>query len=85
MDQAGADIRGFGRFADPAAEILSALSDGPKSGVQLTDELCVRCRPVRPGTLYAALARLESQGLIEAVEGNAGRGRYRLASVDESA
>ena len=65
----GAALAGFGRYAGPATLILSGLADGPKHGYALTKDVegfaGVR---LAPGTLYEALARLESQGMIEALE-----------------
>jgi DNA-binding PadR family transcriptional regulator len=40
---------------------------------------------VSPGTLYEALARLESQGLIEAVESDDRRRPYKLTAVGATA
>ena len=56
----------FGRFAEPSLLILVSLSDGPKHGYAImTDVEQATGRPLGPGTLYAALARLEERGLIE--------------------
>ncbi len=65
----GAGLAGFGRYAGPATLILSSLADGPKHGYALTKDV-EEFAGVRlaPGTLYEALGRLESQGLIEALE-----------------
>ena len=72
----GTGLAGFGRYAGPATLILSSLADGPKHGYALTKDV-EEFAGVRlaPGTLYEALARLESQGLIEALE----RGRPAAA------
>lgn len=65
--------------------ILSSLADGEKHGYALTKDIehfaGVR---VAPGTLYEALARLESQGLIEAVATEDRRRPYRLSAVGAS-
>src|ERR1700691_4354018 len=72
----------LGRYAGPATLILSSLADGPKHGYALTKDV-EEFAGVRlaPGTLYEALARLESQGLIEALEGADRRRAYRLKAV----
>ncbi len=58
----------LGRFAEPALLILVSLSDGPKHGYAImADVEAGTGRPLGPGTLYAALARLEERGLIEAL------------------
>jgi DNA-binding PadR family transcriptional regulator len=78
----GAGLAGFGRYAGPATLILSSLADGPKHGYALTKDV-EEFAGVRlaPGTLYEALARLESQGLIEAVESTDRRRPYRLTAA----
>ena len=79
-DNAG--LAGFGRYAGPATLILSSLADGPKHGYALTKDVesfaGVR---LAPGTLYEALARLESQGMIEALEAHDRRRPYQLTAV----
>ena len=58
----------FGRYAGPATLILSSLADGAKHGYALTKDIETFAGiRLAPGTLYEALSRLESQGLIEAV------------------
>jgi DNA-binding PadR family transcriptional regulator len=75
-------LAGFGRYAGPATLILSSLADGAKHGYALTKDV-EEFAGVRlaPGTLYEALARLESQGLIEALESDDRRRPYRLTAV----
>ncbi len=77
---------GFGRYAGPATLILSSLAEGPKHGYALTKDI-ERFADVRiaPGTLYEALSRLESQGLIESVESDDRRRPYRLTAVGAEA
>jgi DNA-binding PadR family transcriptional regulator len=79
-------LAGFGRYAGPATLILSSLADGPKHGYALTKDV-EEFAGVRlaPGTLYEALARLESQGLIEAIESADRRRPYRLTAVGATA
>jgi DNA-binding PadR family transcriptional regulator len=82
----GGELAGFGRYAGPATLILSSLADGTKHGYALTKDIesfaGVR---LSPGTLYEALARLESQGLIEAVETDDRRRPYKLTAVGATA
>ena len=75
-------LAGFGRYAGPATLILSSLADGAKHGYALTKDV-EEFAGVRlsPGTLYEALARLESQGLIEAVDSDDRRRPYRLTAA----
>ena len=50
----------------------------------MTDVEAGTGRPLGPGTLYAALARLEDRGLIEALEPIDRRRPYRLTAVGET-
>ena len=75
----------LGRFAEPALLILVSLSDGPKHGyASMADVEAGTGRPMGPGTLYAALARLEERGLIEALPPVERRRPYRLTAIGES-
>ena len=72
----------FGRFAEPALLILTSLSDGPKHGYAIMADVEEGTgRPLGPGTLYAALARLEERGLIEALPQEERRRPYRLTAL----
>ena len=72
----------LGRFAEPSLLILVSLSDGPKHGYAImTDVEAGTGRPLGPGTLYAALARLEERGLIEALDPVDRRRPYRLTAI----
>ncbi|MEO8274203.1 MAG: PadR family transcriptional regulator [Chloroflexota bacterium] len=76
----------LGRFAEPSLLILVSLSDGPKHGYAImTDVEAGTGRPLGPGTLYAALARLEERGLIEAMEPEDRRRPYRLTAIGATA
>ena len=75
----------LGRFAEPAMLILVSLSEGPKHGYAImTDVEAGTGRPLGPGTLYAALARLEERGLIEALPPVDRRRPYRLTAIGET-
>ncbi len=78
----GKALSEFGRYAGPATLILASLADGAKHGYALTKDIesfaGVR---LAPGTLYEALARLQGQGLIEAVESHDRRRPYQLTAV----
>jgi DNA-binding PadR family transcriptional regulator len=72
----------LGRFAEPSLYILVSLSDGPKHGyLIMRDVEEMSGRPLGPGTLYGALARLERRGLIEALEAEDRRRPYRLTGA----
>jgi DNA-binding PadR family transcriptional regulator len=72
----------FGRFAEPALLILVSLSSGPKHGYAIMQDVEAETgRPMGPGTLYAALARLEERGLVEPLPPVDRRRPYRLTAV----
>ena len=82
----GSALTGFGRYAGPATLILSSLADGPKHGYALTKDVEEFAGVhLAPGTLYEALARLESQGLIEALEPEERKRPYRLTAAGATA
>jgi DNA-binding PadR family transcriptional regulator len=71
----------LGSFAEPALLILVSLSDGPKHGYAIMVDIeAATGRPMGPGTLYGALARLEERGLIEALPPEDRRRPYRLTA-----
>jgi DNA-binding PadR family transcriptional regulator len=72
----------FGRFAEPSLLILVSLSDGPKHGYAIMQDVEKGSgRPMGAGTLYAALARLEQRGLVEPLPPVDRRRPYRLTAV----
>jgi DNA-binding PadR family transcriptional regulator len=77
------DRRGFGRFAEPARLVLIALRDGPRPASGLYDEVRRLDGPIGPGSLYAAIARLERGRLIESTTIGEGRAAYRLTAGTE--
>lgn len=78
------DTPEFGRFAEPSLLILVSLSDGPKHGYAIMQDVERTGRPMGAGTLYAALARLEEQGLIEPLSPVDRRRPYRLTAIGAS-
>lgn len=62
--------------------MLTSLADGPKHGYAIIADVeqtsGVR---LRPGSLYGALSRLESNGLIEALPAEKRRRPYRLTQA----
>jgi DNA-binding PadR family transcriptional regulator len=82
----GEALVGLGRFADPAVLILSSLAGGDKHGYGLLQDIAQFAGvTLGPGTLYGALARLEHQGLVEALAVDHRRRPYRLTSVGAAA
>jgi DNA-binding PadR family transcriptional regulator len=72
----------LGRFAEPGLLILVSLSEGPKHGYAIMSDIEAGTgRPIGPGTLYGALARLEARGLVEPLAPVDRRRPYRLTAV----
>ena len=70
------------RWADPPLLVLASLAEEPKHGYAITRDIA-QTMGVRlsAGTLYAVIARLESQGLIEALQETDRRRPYRLTEA----
>ncbi len=80
------ELDDFGRFTEPALLILISLADGPKHGYAMIDDIATVAE-IRfgPGTLYGAITRLESRGLIERLDAEDRRNPYRLTGLGEKA
>jgi DNA-binding PadR family transcriptional regulator len=80
------ELDDFGRFTEPALLILISLADGPKHGYAMIDDIATVAE-IRfgPGTLYGAITRLESRGLIERLDAEDRRNPYRLTALGEKA
>jgi DNA-binding PadR family transcriptional regulator len=75
----------MGRFSDPSLLILSSLASGPKHGYAMTQDIEKFCGTrLEVGTLYGALARLEKQGWIEALEPAERRRPYQLTGAGKA-
>ena len=73
-------MRTSSRWADPGLLVLGSLAAGDKHGYAIADHIEQRTgRRPGPGTLYGAIARLEQDGLITALDGEARRRPYRLS------
>src|SRR5438093_2893771 len=76
----------LGRFSDPSLLILASLANGPKHGYAMMEDIAqFSGTKLEPGTLYAALARLERRGWIEALETEDRRRPYRMTGAGELA
>ena len=72
----------LGRFSEPALLILSSLAGGPKHGYAIEKDVELFSGvKLEPGTLYGALARLESRGWIEPLPAEDRRRPYRLTAL----
>jgi DNA-binding PadR family transcriptional regulator len=70
------------RWAEPGLLVLASLAEGDKHGYAITADVAEQVGvTLGPGTLYAALARLEERGLIEGLAAEGRRRPYRLTSA----
>jgi DNA-binding PadR family transcriptional regulator len=80
------ELTGLGRFADPAVLILTSLAGGERHGYALVRDVEEFAGvTLGPGTLYAALNRLEARGLVEALAPDNRRRPYRITALGVSA
>jgi DNA-binding PadR family transcriptional regulator len=71
----------LGRWAEPALLVLASLADGDKHGYAIIQDVAEQVGVVLgPGTLYAVIARLEQQGLIEQLPADGRRRPYRITT-----
>jgi DNA-binding PadR family transcriptional regulator len=71
----------LGHYSDPPLLVLSSLSNGPKHGhAMIEDILCLCGTRLGPGTLYGAIARLEQQGWIAPLPAEDRRRPYRITA-----
>ena len=71
----------LGRFSDPSILILASLAAGSKHGYAIMEDVeSFAGVHLGPGTLYGAIARLESQGFIEPLPAVERRRPYRLTA-----
>ena len=69
----------LGRTQDPTILVLTSLTGGPKHGYAIIKDIEEMTGiAFGPGTLYGVLARLEEEGLIEALPADDRRRPYRI-------
>ena len=72
----------LGRTQDPTLMVLTSLTGGPKHGYALIQDIVEMTGiSLGPGTLYGVLARLEEEGLIEAMPAEDRRRPYRITGA----
>jgi DNA-binding PadR family transcriptional regulator len=72
----------IGHYSDPPLLVLASLANGPKHGHAMIEDIARLCGTrLGPGTLYGAIARLEEQGWIEALEPEERRQPYRITDA----
>ena len=83
MSNPGSDL---GRYAEPVLLILISLAAGPKHGYAIMEDVRETADvKIGPGTLYAALARLEKRGLIVPIESDDRRQPYQVTAAGSQA
>ena len=76
----------LGRWAEPAMLVLASLAGGDRHGYAITQDIATQFGvTLGPGTLYAVIARLEEQGLIEGLPVDGRRRPYRLTTAGADA
>ena len=69
-------------WADPALLILGSLASGPKHGYAIVQDTEQSAGiTLGPGTLYAALSRLEERGHVRALPGDDRRRPYEITAA----
>jgi DNA-binding PadR family transcriptional regulator len=71
----------LGRTQDPTILVLTSLTGGPQHGYSLIQDIeAMSGVTLGPGTLYGVLARLEEEGLVEALPADDRRRPYRITA-----
>ena len=74
------------RFGEPAHLILLSLSNGPKHGYAMTQDIFEETGiKLGPGTLYGAITKLAEQGLIRPVADSSERSRPYMITAEGTA
>lgn len=69
-------------MSDVALLVLMSLAEGPKHGYAIQQDVLVNTGVhLGPGSLYGAIARLETDGLISPGQTSGRRKPYRLTTV----
>ena len=77
----GNSASGLGHYSDPPLLVLASLSNGPKHGHAMIEDIERLCGSrLGPGTLYGAIARLEQQGWIKPLAAQERRRPYRITA-----
>jgi|SRR5580704_8871052 DNA-binding PadR family transcriptional regulator len=75
-------LKRLGRTQDPTILVLTSLTGGPKHGYAMIHDIeAMSGVRMGPGTLYGVLARLEEEGLVEALALEDRRRPYRLTAL----
>ena len=79
-------VKGWQRAPDPSLLVLTSLAAGPLHGYALISDIeAIAGVVLGPGTLYGVLARLEQDGLVEALPVEDRRRPYRITGAGAAA
>jgi DNA-binding PadR family transcriptional regulator len=82
MHRPSNELANLGRFEEPAILILTSLLDRPRHGYAIIKDVeSVAGVRLGPGTLYAALTRLEARRFVEALPPEDRRRPYRITGA----
>jgi DNA-binding PadR family transcriptional regulator len=77
---------GLARFGEPGFLVLLSLSDGPKHGYAITEDLLEQTGiRLGPGTLYGSIAKLLDRGLIAPLPSEDRRRPYEITASGRAA
>jgi len=80
------DQDGLARFGEPGVLVLLSLSDGPKHGYAITEDIHEQTGiRLGPGTLYGSLTKLAERGLISPLQSEDRRRPYEMTAAGRGA
>jgi DNA-binding PadR family transcriptional regulator len=86
MARQGRDHGGLARFGEPGVLVLLSLSDGPKHGYAITEDIFEQTGiRLGPGTLYGCLTKLVERGLIAPLRSEDRRRPYEITAAGKVA
>jgi DNA-binding PadR family transcriptional regulator len=86
MARQGRDQDGLARFGEPGVLVLLSLSDRPKHGYAITEDIRQQTGiRLGPGTLYGSLTKLAERGLIAPLQSEDRRRPYEITAAGRAA
>jgi DNA-binding PadR family transcriptional regulator len=86
MARQGREVGGLARFGEPGVLVLLSLSEGPKHGYAITQDILQQTGiRLGPGTLYGSLTKLVERGLISPLRGEDRRRPYEITAAGRAA
>jgi DNA-binding PadR family transcriptional regulator len=82
----GRDRDGLARFGEPGVLVLLSLSEGPKHGYAITEDVLEQTGiRLGPGTLYGSLPKPAERGLIAPLQSEDRRRPYEITAAGRAA